>query len=47
MAWLFEEYALLEGYFAKIPTAEGAEGYDEIMVSLLLAMKEQLDPKDR
>lgn len=49
LAWLYEEYAVAEGYKGLVQLAGplSVEKYDRTVTDLLGAMKDQLDAKDK
>ncbi|XP_062501066.1 symplekin-like isoform X2 [Corticium candelabrum] len=49
LAWLFEEYAVAEGYKGVVQPEllVRMEKYDKTVTDLLAAMRDQLDPKDK
>jgi symplekin len=49
LAWLYEEYTVAEGYkgLVRLSGTVGLEKYDKTVSSMLTAMKNQLDAKDK
>ena len=49
LAWLYEEYTVAEGYkgVVQLSGMVGLEKYDKTVSSMLTAMKNQLDAKDK
>ena len=48
LAWLYEEYAVSEGYFDRNAAISGhGKRYDECLTSMLVAFRQHLAPDDR